>query len=129
MRLENFLAEFYETLSFEADGAFKKLKLVSLFSRGAIVHELNNGKVISKTIEQFCEEFEKIIIEYPELFHNGFQEYQTSVQYIKQDFIYMVQSSFEKQYKRNSEHICEQGVNHMVIQSIEGSWKILSIYW
>lgn len=105
------------------------MKLVSLFSKGAIVLELRNGEIISKTIEQFCEEFEKITREYPELFRSGFQESQTAVQYIKQDCLYMVQSSFEKQYKRNSEHICEQGVNHMVIQSIEGSWKILSIYW
>lgn len=105
------------------------MKLVSLFSKGVIVHELRNGEIISKTIEQFCEEFEKITREYPELFRIGFQESQTAVQYIKQDCLYMVQSSFEKRYERNCEHICEAGVNHMVIQYIESSWEILSMYW
>ena len=113
--LGEFMARFYQAISFEPGEPFPAERFRVLFRPDALLLEKVDTGYISKTADGYIQEFETVVRDYPELFAEGFTERQTSLEWTEQNGVYLVHSGYEKRYIRDGKPVTERGVNHFTI--------------
>ena len=127
--LDEFLARFYQTISFGPGEPFPAGDFRALFRPDALLLERTESGYISKTVEEHIREFETAVQDYPQLFAKGFAERQTSLEWTDQNGVYLVHSGYEKHYMRGGEPVTERGVNHFTILVDRGTPRIACAVW
>lgn len=127
--MEQFLKKFYRTISFERGEPFKENEFRNLFLTNASLLETKDGVLISKTVEDHINEFRYAIANDPQLFENGFHEYQTDVSIIENEICFLVGSKYRKTYIRNHQPVVEDGINNMVLVRDDHGIRIASVLW
>ena len=103
--LDEFLARFYQTISFGPGEPFPAGDFRALLRPDALLLERAESGYISKTVEEHILEFETAVQDYPQLFTKGFAERQTSLEWTQQNGVYLVHSGYEKHYMLSLIHI------------------------
>ncbi len=127
--LDEFLARFYQAISFEPGEPFPAEDFRALFRPDALLLEQTESGYASKTVEGHIREFEAAVRDYPQLFAEGFAERQTSLDWTEQGGVYLVHSGYEKRYARNGAPVTEFGANHFTILMDEGKPRIACAVW
>jgi hypothetical protein len=127
--LDEFLARFYQTISFGPGKPFPAGDFRALFRPDALLLEWAESGYASKTVEEHIREFETVVRDYPELFAEGFAERQTALEWTEQNGVYLVHSGYEKRYMRGGQPVAECGVNHFTILVDRGTPYIACAVW
>ena len=127
--LDEFLARFYQTISFGPGEPFPAEDFRALFRPDALLLERMESGYVSKTVEEHIREFEAAVRDYPQLFALGFSERQTSLDWTEQGGVYLAHSGYEKRYARNGRAVAECGINHLTILMEEGGLRIACAVW
>ena len=126
--LDEFLARFYQTISFGPGEPFPADGFRSLFRPDALLLERTEAGYAAKTVEGHIQEFETAMRDAPHLFTTGFAERQTSLKWTEQGGVYLAHSGYEKRYTRGGP-VTEHGVNHFTILVEEGKPRIACAVW
>ena len=126
---DEFLARFYQTISFGPGEGFPAEGFRRLFRPDALLLERMESGYVTKTVEGYIREFETAARDYPQLFMEGFAERQTAVEWTEQRGVYFAHSGYEKRYTRNGAPVNEYGVNHFTILAEEGVPRIACVVW
>ena len=127
--LDEFLARFYQTISFGPGEVFPAGGFRALFRPDALLLERTEAGYAAKTVEEHIREFETAVRDYPYLFTEGFAERQTSLEWTEQNGVYLVHSGYEKRYTRDGEPVTEYGMNHFTILTEDGEPRIACAVW
>ena len=126
---DEFLARFYRTVSFGPGKPFPADEFRALFLPNALLLERTQAGYAAKTVEEHIREFEAAVKDYPQLFAAGFAECQTSLEWTRQNGVYLAHSGYEKRYTRGGEPVTEYGVNHFTILTDAGEPRIACAVW
>ena len=128
--LEEFLARFYDTISFDAGEPFPSRDFRTLFRPDALLLErTEGGTYAAKTLDGHIREFETAVRDDPQLFVEGFHERQTDMTWTRCEDVFLVHSSYEKRYARSGAPVLETGTNHMTIVTEGGELRIACVVW
>ena len=127
--LDEFMAQFYQAISFGPGEPFPAERFRALFRSDVLLLERTDAGYISKATDEHIQEFETAMRDYPELFAEGFTERQTSLEWTEQNGVYLVHSGYEKRYIRGGEPVTECGVNHFTILIDGGTPRIACAVW
>ena len=128
--LEEFLARFYDTISFAAGESFPSRDFRILFRPDALLLEqTEGGTYAAKTLDEYIREFETAVRDNPQLFVEGFRERQTDMTWTRREDVFRVHSSYEKRYARGGAPVLETGTNHMTIVAEGGKLCIACVIW
>ena len=127
--LDEFLARFYQAISFGPGELFPSSSFRALFRPDALLLERTETGYAAKTVEEHIREFETVVRDYPQLFAEGFTERQITLEWTEQNSVCLVHSGYEKRYARNGEPVTEYGVNHFTILIENGVPRIACAVW
>ena len=112
---DDFLARFYQTISFGPGEPFPAAAFRALCRPDALLLERTGARYVSKTVDEHIREFEETVRNHPHLFTAGFSERQTSLDWTERDGVYLIHSGYEKRYAREGLPVTEYGTNHFTI--------------
>lgn len=127
--LDEFMAQFYQAISFEPGEPFPAERFRALFRLDALLLERAGAGYVSKTADEHIREFETAVRDHPQLFSEGFAERQTSLEWMEQNGVYFVHSGYEKRYMRGGKPVTECGANHFTILIDGGTPQIACAVW
>lgn len=104
-------------------------RVCNLFCEGAVLMEHTEIGWKKMDIHSYVETFQAICKQYPELFVQGFKEWQTSYEVLSHEGMYFIRSAYKKQYMRNKMVVQESGVQMISMVEEHQQFKILSIAW
>ena len=127
--LDEFMAQFYQAISFGPGDPFPAERFRALFRLDALLLERAGSGYLSKAVDEHIREFETAARDHPELFAKGFTERQTSLEWMEQNGVYLVHSGYEKRYMRGGKPVTECGANHFTILIDGGTPHIACAVW
>lgn len=127
--MEQFLNLFYACISFDVGQSDQMSRVCDLFCEGAVLMEFTETGWKHSDIHSYVKAFQETCDQYPELFLQGFKEWQTSYEVLHHAGMYLVRSAYKKQYMRGGTLVQEPGVQMMSIVEENQQFKIVSIVW